>query len=366
MVDAEKKSSLKKMLSDAVPLLCRSSLGIYNSKLSVEAIICITVNNDDLVHISFNEILTADGNTVSHTWCKCETPNVDTLSGEPERCKETSDASSSSDLGRLNKRSAADYEDGGTTFDDQNLSYDAVDASCVDLGQWGEVKPNDLGDSTAKKRRNRRSSTEKTSRQNRQVNGYEKRILDESSHSRHDEVEATMPVSQNSMPGLMAPDIKVEQLENEDCLFVKMETDINNDDYSFSTMEDIAAFDSSFPVPMRKRLRTQTSFESCDAVAKHSFTRGTTSRTYSHVAQRQSHVRRSGNAAHDELNRLQGNHSSSLAEYQVTQSTTSVVRNFLLYSSCCMLMLCIVALGAPACLIYYTGLGYSDLLRFLV
>lgn len=331
MVDAEKKSSLRKMLSDAVPLLCRSSLGIYNSKLSVEAIICITVNNNDLVHISFNEILTADGNTVSHAWRKRETPR-DTCSVDPERSKENSDASLSSDLGRVNKRTAADDENGGATFDDQDPSYDAVDAS-VDLAQWNEVKPTDSwSDSTTRKRRDRHSSLEKTSRRDRQANGPERRVLDESGHSRHEEVEATLLVSQVSTPGLVVPDIKVEQLESEDCMFVKMETDVNNDDYGFSTMADIAAFDTGFPVPARKRLRMQASFENGDTVAKHSFARSSESKTYSHVAQRQSHGRRSGTAARDEVNRLQGNHSLSGGDYQVTQSATSVVRNVLIYS----------------------------------
>lgn len=334
MVDAEKKSSLRKMLSDAVPLLCRSSLGIYNSKLSVEAIICITVNNTDLVHISFNEILTAGGSTVSHVWRKCESNNIDEHSGEqqqqPERSKESSDASSSSDLGRLNNQPATDDVDALTTFDDQNLGYDAVDASGVDLDQWNEIKPNDSwGDSTARKRRNRQSSVDKLPRLDRQSNCPDRRVLDESSHSKHDEVEAALPASQTSTPGLAAPDIKVEQLESEDCLFVKMETDINDDSYGFSTMADITAFDASFSV--RKRVRTQaSSFDNHDAVARHSFARSTASKTYSHVAQRQSHVRpRSGNAAQDERNRSQGNHSLALPDFQ---STSTAVRNFLISS----------------------------------
>ena len=60
MVPKADKLRLKKLLSDAVLLLCRNGLP-FQTKFSIEALIGITLDEDDVVLVSFKEAISVDG-----------------------------------------------------------------------------------------------------------------------------------------------------------------------------------------------------------------------------------------------------------------------------------------------------------------
>lgn len=78
MAVANDQALLRKVLSDTIPLLCKTSLGLFNSSFSVEAIVGITVNETDIVLVSFKETVLPDGSTVSLTWQRDGVDTVET------------------------------------------------------------------------------------------------------------------------------------------------------------------------------------------------------------------------------------------------------------------------------------------------
>lgn len=83
MVVANEQAHLKKVLSDTIPLLCKSSLGLFNSSFSVEAIVGITVNETDVLLVSFKETVLPDGSTISLSW---QRDGVDTVVNTSSSC----------------------------------------------------------------------------------------------------------------------------------------------------------------------------------------------------------------------------------------------------------------------------------------
>lgn len=66
MIQAD-KLHLKKLLSDAIPLLCKNGLPPH-SEFRVEAMIGITINNSEVALICINETVTADGDIVPQVY----------------------------------------------------------------------------------------------------------------------------------------------------------------------------------------------------------------------------------------------------------------------------------------------------------
>jgi len=70
MLKKEERLRLKKLLAEAIPLLCKNSLGLQvSSKFCVEAMIGITVDENQVAFICFKEAMSADGShTSSHIY----------------------------------------------------------------------------------------------------------------------------------------------------------------------------------------------------------------------------------------------------------------------------------------------------------
>ena len=63
MIAKAEKKRLKKLLSDAIPLLCKNGIS-FTSKFSVEAMIGITVDENETVLVCFKETITSDGQLI--------------------------------------------------------------------------------------------------------------------------------------------------------------------------------------------------------------------------------------------------------------------------------------------------------------
>lgn len=72
MVVVNEQARLRKVLSDAIPLLCRSTLGLFDSSFSVEVIVGVTVSDADVLLVSFKETVLPDGSTISYGWQKVD------------------------------------------------------------------------------------------------------------------------------------------------------------------------------------------------------------------------------------------------------------------------------------------------------
>lgn len=72
MVVVNEQAQLRKVLSDAIPLLCRSTLGLFDSSFSVEVIVGVTVSEADVLIVSFKETVLPDGSTISYGWQKVD------------------------------------------------------------------------------------------------------------------------------------------------------------------------------------------------------------------------------------------------------------------------------------------------------
>ena len=57
---AEEKPRLHKLLSSAITLLCKNGLGLVDLPFSVEGLIGISVNEEDVMYLSFKETVTPD------------------------------------------------------------------------------------------------------------------------------------------------------------------------------------------------------------------------------------------------------------------------------------------------------------------
>lgn len=78
MVVVNEQAQLRKVLSDAIPLLCRSTLGLFDSSFSVEVIVGVTVSEADVLVVSFKETVLPDGSTISYGWQKVD-ENIEPL-----------------------------------------------------------------------------------------------------------------------------------------------------------------------------------------------------------------------------------------------------------------------------------------------
>ena len=67
---SEEKARLRTLLSNAISVLCKNSLGLIDLQFSVEALIGISVDNEDVMVVSFKETVLPDGAAVSYIWQK--------------------------------------------------------------------------------------------------------------------------------------------------------------------------------------------------------------------------------------------------------------------------------------------------------
>lgn len=117
MVVANEQAHLKKVLSDTIPLLCKSSLGLFNSSFSVEAIVGITVNETDVLLVSFKETVLPDGSTISLSW---QRDGVETVVTTHSAC------SYSDSRDDANEEATSARDDTRVLFDDLNSGNNEV------------------------------------------------------------------------------------------------------------------------------------------------------------------------------------------------------------------------------------------------
>lgn len=323
MIDAERKSKLKKVLSDAVPMLCLSGLGIYHSEIAVEALIGITINNEEVVLISFNELMTDDGGTISHSWCQLNSSNGNCH--ESHDLKSHAKSVASIDLSSKKMKTSVIVNDDAEEAEVIS-SYDGADANgepCVErmqrsIAETGDPRLCSKFSSRRCQRRNRVSL--KTSVHGKQQSTSNKQAFEKSGLSRVDNSQRIAP-SQNSAG--RSPTAKVEQNGNENCIFVKVES--SDDDYKLGYIMDISNLGCNYaasasPSSSKKQLQRHAALENCDLI-------GETKHSTHVVAQRHLQAELSRFQEFDEFAppHINQNMPLPVVEFQADQSDASVV-----------------------------------------
>lgn len=322
MIDAERKSKLKKVLSDAVPMLCLSGLGIYHSEIAVEALIGITINNEEVVLISFNELMTADGGTISHSWCQLNSSNVTCHKSHDPKGHVTSVASI--DLSNKKMKTSIIVNDDVEEAEAMSSSdgTDGIGEPCVvermkcDVAETGGQSLHSKFSSKRCQRRNRLSL--KTSVQEKQESTSNKRTFEKSGLSWVDSSQG-VALSQNSAG--RSPIANVKQNDNENCIFVKVES--SDDDYKLGYIMDISklgcSYASSSSTPSsKKQQRRHAALENCDLL-------GETKYSANAASQRHLQARLSRFQEFDEFAPLHINRNLPIVEFQADQSDASAV-----------------------------------------
>lgn len=324
MIDAERKSKLKKVLSDAVPMLCLSGLGIYHSEIAVEALIGITINNEEVVLISFNELMTADGGTISHSWRQLNSSNGNCHESHDPKGHVTSVASI--DLSNKKMKTSVIVNDDVEEGDAMSSSdgTDGIGEPCFvertkcDVADTGDQSLRSKFSSKRCQRRNRVSL--RTSVQEKQQSTSNKRAFEKSGLSRVDSSQGAA-LSQNSAG--WSPIVKVKPNDNENCIFVKVES--SDDDYKLGYIMDIsklgcsyASSSSSSPSSSKKQQQRHAALENCDLL-------GDTKYSANAAGQRHLQARRSRFQEFDQFAPLHINRNMPIVEFQADQSDASAL-----------------------------------------
>ena len=141
---------LKKLLTDAIPLLCKNGLG-FQSKFCIEALIGITLDESEVFLVSFKETVTADGETFSHQWSECDadcsTASNPTADDDPKegalKDGKQSLSFSENDGGELANDERHEMHDSG---DDASRHTDVAGKSDDSNRQWSAVVKTVLDD----------------------------------------------------------------------------------------------------------------------------------------------------------------------------------------------------------------------------
>ena len=131
-----KHAHLRQLLSSAIPLLCKNGLGLLDNQFAVEAFVGITVNDGEVILVSFKEIITSSGNSISHTWKQCEDGKESGEKCEKNESENYCDLTEDNDLPENDVQVKKEI-DVDIIPDEEYQDYDEEQQDMQDTTEWG-------------------------------------------------------------------------------------------------------------------------------------------------------------------------------------------------------------------------------------